>query len=590
MTDSIPELHLQGLRGQFAALQAVCRKDPEGLNGLLSAAIEALQRSVKELQGFRETSAQNERADATHGPRAEDLLAVQYAITQVLSEAKSLEEACPLILASMCEHLSWEVGELWSIDAKTRVPRCVHIWPTPPVTTSEPFEGQRSRPYPSAPGLPRDLWENGAPVWIADVEPGKISGTRSADRAGPNVALYLPISEYGETCAIIQVSTCRAREKQEAEVEFMAALASQIGQFVERKRCEERILKSETWKTAMLEASLDAVITIDATGRVVEFNSAAETIFSYRRVEAIGRHLVDLIVPPRLRERALINFGRYQATSQSGLIGRRVDSFAMKSDGSEFPVEIAVTRVAVETPPMLTVYVRDATARKSAQEDVTLYQRRMRALTAELLVAEERERRRLSIDLHDGLSQTIALARIKLGLLRRSTDAALSKSLDEIDRLIDQANQSARSLTFELSPPVLHDLGLEPAVQWLVENIQARYGIETVFEDDGQLKPADESTRVILFRSIRELLINAAKHASAHRVLVRLMREENRLNAEVEDDGVGMEETTLTARGSGLFSIRERLEHVGGNMSIESVRGRGTKVRLHAPLSSQATA
>ena len=106
-------------------------------------------------------------------------------------------------------------------------------------------------------------------------------------------------------------------------------------------------------------------------------------------------------------------------------------------------------------------------------------------------------------------------------------DGKLDESLDEIEELIEQANRAARSISFELSPPVLHDLGLEPAVQWLVENIQARYGIEIVLEDDGQPKPADEKTRVILFRSIRELLINAAKHAGARRVHVRLEREKD---------------------------------------------------------------
>jgi signal transduction histidine kinase len=218
--------------------------------------------------------------------------------------------------------------------------------------------------------------------------------------------------------------------------------------------------------------------------------------------------------------------------------------------------------------------------------DGALDRQRVRSLMADLLMAEERERRALATDLHDGLCQTIALAQIKFALIRRRTDAALTESLDEIDALLEQANHSARSITFELSPPVLHDLGLEPALQWLVENIQTRYGIEIVFEADGQPKPADERTRVILFRSIRELLINAAKHAQARRVHLRLKCEEGSVSAAVEDDGVGMEAPSMASKGSGLFSIQERLHHVGGRMSIESVQGVGTKVRLCAPLAS----
>lgn len=222
-----------------------------------------------------------------------------------------------------------------------------------------------------------------------------------------------------------------------------------------------------------------------------------------------------------------------------------------------------------------------------AEQEVHGYQERLRSLMADLLVAEERERRRLAVDLHDGLSQTIALAQIKLSALRSSMDGKLTTALDEIDELIAQTNRTARSISFELSPPVLHDLGLEPAVQWLVENIHARYGIAIQLEDDGQPKPADEKTRVILFRSIRELLINAAKHAGARRVQVCLERKGDDLNASVEDDGAGMDPAVISVQGSGLISIRERLSHVGGTMHIDSTPGQGTKIRLCAPLTNK---
>lgn len=235
-------------------------------------------------------------------------------------------------------------------------------------------------------------------------------------------------------------------------------------------------------------------------------------------------------------------------------------------------------------PPTVTSQGADAAELELSGQKVLVYQARLRSLTADLLLAEELERRRLAIDLHDGLSQTIALTQIKLSALRRRMDGNLTPALDEISELIDEANRATRSISFELSPPVLHDLGLEPAVQWLVENVQSRYKLEVLFEDDGRAKPADEQTRVILFRSIRELLINAAKHSGAHRVHVRLQRQQEQLHAQVEDDGVGMEPDQAVAGGFGLFSIRERLAHVGGSMRIESTPGRGTKIRLCAPL------
>jgi len=397
----------------------------------------------------------------------------------------------------------------------------------------------------------------------------------------------LPVLMHGELRGILRFFSQRVRPKDPVVVEFLSSVGAQIGQFLERQHSITKIRDSEARKNAILDASLDGVITIDASSRVVEFNSAAETIFGYHRADAVGREIWGLIFPPRMQEQAHANFAHFLSTGEPGLFGRRFETVAKRADGTEFPVEVAMAPIGVGNPPLLTIFVCDATARRQAERDVKLYQERLRSLMANLLVTEEQERRNLAIDLHDGLSQTIALMQIKLSGLRRCVDARHLPSIDEIASLVDQANAAARSIGFELSPPVLHDLGLEPAVQWLVENIHTRYGIEIVLEDDGKPKPADEKTRVILFRSIRELLINAAKHARARSVHVRLQREEDQLDASVEDDGVGMDVAVAGARGSGLISIHERLRHVGGSMEIESQPGRGTKIRLRAPLTTR---
>lgn len=124
-------------------------------------------------------------------------------------------------------------------------------------------------------------------------------------------------------------------------------------------------------------------------------------------------------------------------------------------------------------------------------------------------------------------------------------------------------------------------------MQWLVEHLQTRYGLEIVLEDDGQTKPADEVIRVILFRSIRELLIHAAKHAGARQAHVILAREDDHLSAEIVNDGIGMEPEVAAVQGSGLFSIQERLSYIGGSMRIESAPGQGTRILLRAPLVSR---
>lgn len=328
------------------------------------------------------------------------------------------------------------------------------------------------------------------------------------------------------------------------------------------------------------------VIAIDSHGQVMEFNREAEAVFGYSREQALGCRLVDLIVPPDSRRRMAARLERFRATGRSAVFGRIFQGSAVRADGSAFSVEFIAKRISDDDPPQVAIYLQDTTQRRQADEERARYEHRLRSLTAELLLTEERERRSLANDLHDGLSQTISLVQMKLATLHRPEDKALEATLNEIRGLILDADSSARSITFELTPPILHDLGLQPAVEWLVDNIRSRYEIEIELEDDGQPKPADEKTRVILFRAIRELLINAAKHASATRVRVRLARERDIVNAAVEDDGVGMDPTAAIVGGTGLLSIRERLHYVGGNLRIESARGRGTKMCLWAPLAN----
>ncbi|MFN0007895.1 MAG: PAS domain S-box protein [Planctomycetota bacterium] len=522
--------------------------------------------------------------EITEHKQTESRLAMQYAVARVLSESEILEEAATPILRHMCETLGWDVGELWSVDVADGEPRCARVWANSSLDVSAVQEGSRTRAFPPCVGPP---WQTGIPVWVADMQLDEhLAHEPETARVGLRGMFRLPVSVHGEIRAILRVFSREVRPQDAAVVEFMGSVGVQIGTFLERRLAIEKIRESEARKAAILEASLDAVITIDHEGRVVEFNTAAETLFGYSREDTLGRELLDLVVPTRLRDQASASLALYRTTGENGFPGKRFGTFAMRSDGSEFPIEVALVPIGIGTPPLLTMYLCDATARKDAEQEVRTYQGRLRSLMADLLLAEEYERRRLAVDLHDGLSQTIALTRMKLAKLRLALEGRLDGSLAEIESLIDQANHTARSISFELSPPVLQDFGLQPAVQWLVENIQSRYGIEIALEDDGQPKPADEKTRVILFRSIRELLINAAKHAGARRVHVRLQREKDQVNASVEDDGVGMAVDLMGVQGSGLFSIHERLSHVGGSMRIDSGPGRGTKVHLRAPLAS----
>jgi PAS domain S-box-containing protein len=137
---------------------------------------------------------------------------------------------------------------------------------------------------------------------------------------------------------------------------------------IERAQSDAALKSSEARKTAILDSALDCIVTIDHEGCITEFNLAAERTFGHRRGDVMGRQLADVIIPPSLREKHMQGFARYLATGETRVLGRRVEVTALRADGSEFPVELAITRIPVEGPPSFTGYLRDITKRKQSEE------------------------------------------------------------------------------------------------------------------------------------------------------------------------------------------------------------------------------
>ncbi len=238
----------------------------------------------------------------------------------------------------------------------------------------------------------------------------------------------------------------------------------------------------------------------------------------------------------------------------------------------------------------------DITQEKAAQAEISAYQERLRALASELSLTEERERRLLAADLHDHIGQILALAQIKLGALRQEASSPESQaSVTEVRDYIGQAIRYTRSLTYELGLPILHDLGLEAALEWLAEQMHEQHGLSVQVHRDQQTKPLGEAARVLVFRVVREILTNVVKHARASKVDISIAKEGPFMRIQVVDDGVGFDTNEAGPRtgkssGYGLFSIRERLTSLGGLVKINSRPGQGTQVSITVPLEQQGAA
>jgi signal transduction histidine kinase len=231
--------------------------------------------------------------------------------------------------------------------------------------------------------------------------------------------------------------------------------------------------------------------------------------------------------------------------------------------------------------------------RKWSERRLAEYQAKLRSLAAELALSEERERRRIAQALHDRIGQVLALIHIRIGaLLEASSDSGLVRELAAVRELVSESIAETRSLTYDLSPPILYELGFEAALDWLAEWIGQQYGVAVEIDGDGRPVPLSLQWRTTLFSAVRELLVNVAKHSGSTSARVRVRRNGGRIRVSVEDTGVGMDPAKRGKKapeGFGLFSIRERLGSMGGEVAIASRRGKGTTVTLSVPAGERKT-
>jgi len=230
---------------------------------------------------------------------------------------------------------------------------------------------------------------------------------------------------------------------------------------------------------------------------------------------------------------------------------------------------------------------------KEAEDALCAHQEQLSALAAMLSLAEERERRRIAGELHDRIGQTLAFAKIKLDMLHQCLESTEhAQATGEISKAIETSIQEVRTLTVQISPPLLYEIGLEAALEWLCEWARDNQGLEVAFHDDRQPKQMGEEIRSTLFQAVRELLINIAKHSQAKKAAISIKKHDNNLILQVEDEGAGFDMTKVAIKrenslGFGLFNIKQRIRHLGGEFHAESELGRGTLVRLVVPLPGQ---
>ena len=369
------------------------------------------------------------------------------------------------------------------------------------------------------------------------------------------------------------------------EAEFNAGLTNFMGEpadllivrdIRERKRAEEE-------RNRIFNLSSDLVGIAGFDGIFRQINPAWQQVLGYSLEEIMARPFHDFI---HMDDR-----NKTQAEMEKLAAGNITIDFEnryMHKDGSVRHISWTATPLVEEGQ----VYCigRDITVRKKVEEQILNYQQRLKDLAAELTISEERQHKLIAGNLHDNVGQLLASSRIQLAALNDdlSKTEILSK-INNISKGLLQAIQSTRDVIFDLSPPQLNEIGLFAATaDWMEEQIEMKHGLKTSITGDDRVFSIDDNIRFLIFRSIRELLINVVKHAKASRVNVDITETGKDLEITVQDNGAGFHYNPAMLRlksyGFGLFSIQERVANNGGYMSIETSPGEGTLIKLIVPL------
>ncbi len=359
----------------------------------------------------------------------------------------------------------------------------------------------------------------------------------------------------------------------------------------ERKKALDALRESEARYRSLFEQAADPIMVVDAdTTAIVNFNDAACQTLGYTREEFAALRVSDIEATETAAE---VKQRTRQMLSDGGAV---FETRHRTKTGALLDVEVRPKVVRLNGRTCIQTISRDITGRKQSEAalheahtrlEVKVQERtaKLRALAAELIRAEARERERIVGMLHEDIQQTIVGARFMLGGLRqgRSVEELLAV-VDEVGGVLEKANEAMRSLCMDLRPPVLHETGLGAALAWLADEVKRTLAVELEVQSEPAAEPANEEQRTFLYQAAREILLNTFKHAGVKSAQASLrLGEGSVIQLDVKDQGRGFDTTAVPAGGSGLFRLRERAEFFGGELRVRSAPGQGTCVTLTLP-------
>ena len=360
------------------------------------------------------------------------------------------------------------------------------------------------------------------------------------------------------------------------------------------KTIEKEMHQSEARLKQVLELIPHYLFARDEDGVFILVNKASAESFGHTPESINGQNIRDIHPDTEYVEhilksdRSIINTGTVSFEKVQRFVnfdGREriysVTKIPFKESGSD---KNAILGISIDISDI-----------KETEHELRSYQKKLRSLSRELSLTEEREKKKIAAYIHDEIGQTLVAIKMKLSIMQKNlTDSDQVDKLNDVLVLLKKTISDSRHLTSELSPPFLDELGLDPSLEWLGNTIFKDTEINFEFFCDNETKTLNHETKFVAFHSVREALVNIMKHSNANCAKVISTIDDDCIHLIVEDDGVGfdVDKTTrqsLYSDNFGLFNIRERIETIDGSLKINSCVDIGTKLEIILPISLNIT-
>ncbi len=351
------------------------------------------------------------------------------------------------------------------------------------------------------------------------------------------------------------------------------SIVGSVHEIQELKRLEKELEENIAQAQAILETTIDGIITVDDEGTIKRFNQAASKIFGYTEEEVLGQN-VKVIVPELYNYSHNDYLKRYRETGKSRFIGYRRELTGQRKDGSIFPMELAVSEVQWEGNKLFTGVINDISER--------------RRLEKEILRISEEERRNLGQDLHDGLGQMLTgISLISQNLARKlnSEDKTVAKEVEDISNLVKEADEYAKALAHGLINVSFEEKGLQAALYQLSNQAEKFFNVRCTCNCDDNLKINNQMKAMNLYRIAQESISNAAKHGKAQEIAINLRAENKTIKLSIEDNGIGFSKSARDKKkkGMGIYIMKYRANMMSGNLEISKTEDNRTAVICSIP-------